>query len=296
MAEDYLTIREAAQLLRLKERRLYDLVRQGSLPSVRVSGRWLFPRAAMERFLAGQTHSVTATPAPRDARPPVIGGSNDPLLDWALRESGADLALMAEGSAAGLERFFRGEAMMAGTHLPPADAKRNGNILAIAERPEAAGCVLIGWAKRTQGLVLPKGNPRKVKRLADLAGRPLASRQPGAGSQVLLEQLWGETGLAPDRLVFAAGVARTQLELGLMVLEGRAEAGLAAEAAAHSLNLDFLPLAEEQFDLLMTRRDFFEPAVQRLFAFARSAACAAKAKALAGYDLAPLGQVRWNAP
>ncbi len=294
MASDYLTVREAAELLRIKERRLYDLARQGTLPSARVSGRWLFPRAALERFLAGQTHGAGSAPAA--PRPPVIGGSNDPLLDGALRESGADLALLAEGSAAGIERFLRGEATMAGTHLPPADPARNGNVRAIAERPEAAGCVLVGWCRRTQGLVLPKGNPRKVKRLADLAGRPLASRQPGAGSQILLEQLWAEAGLAPERLIFAPGLARTQLELGLMVLEGRAEAGLAAEAAARSLNLDFLPLADELFDLLMTRRDFFEPPAQKLLAFARTPAFAAKAKALGGYDLAPLGQVRWNAP
>jgi putative molybdopterin biosynthesis protein len=296
MASDYLTVREAAELLRIKERRLYDLARRGSLPSARVSGRWLFPRAALERFLAGQTHGAGAASAPRAQRPPVIGGSNDPLLDWALRESGCDLALMAEGSVAGIERFLRGEAVMAGTHLPPADPARNGNVLAVAGRDEAAGCVLLGWCRRTQGLVLPRGNPRQVRRLADLAGRPLASRQPGAGSQLLLEQLWAEAGLARERLVFAPGVARTQLELGLMVLEGRAEAGLAAEAAARSLNLDFLPLADELFDLLVARRDYFEPPAQTLFAFARTPAFAAKARALGGYDLAPLGQVRWNAP
>ena len=101
MDEDYLTIREAAQLLRLKERRLYDLVRQGSLPSVRVSGRWLFPRAALERFLAGHTQSAGTVLTPQAPRPPVIGGSNDPLLDWTLRECGADLALMALAVPAG---------------------------------------------------------------------------------------------------------------------------------------------------------------------------------------------------
>lgn len=296
MAEDYLTIREAAQLLRLKERRLYDLVRQGSLPSVRVSGRWLFPRAALERFLAGHTQSAGTVLTPQAPRPPVIGGSNDPLLDWTLRECGADLALMAEGSAAGLERFFRGEATMAGTHLPPSDPRRNGNVMAIAERPEAAGCVLLGWCRRVQGLVLPKGNPKGVKSLKDLAGQPLARRQPGAGSQVLLDQLWDAAGLPRSELTFADGVNRTQLELGLMVLEGRAAAGVAAEAAARSLGLDFLPLAEEDFDLLVTRRDYFEPSVQRLFEFARGPACGNKAKTLGGYDLSPLGQVRWNAP
>jgi len=290
MAEDYLTTREAAQLLRLKERRLYDLVRQGLLPSTRASGRWLFPRAALERFLArGASGEAAAAPT----RPPVVAGSHDPLLEWALRESGCGLAILPEGSAAGLERFFRGEALAAGAHLPPA---ATGNVRAIAPRPESAGTVLLAWARRRQGLVLPAGNPRRVQGLADLVGRPMVRRQDGAGSHQLLLQPWAAAGLPAAGPRFASGIARTQMELGLMVLEGKAEGGLAAEAAATALKLDFLPLAEERFDLLLARRDFFEPPLQRLFAFARTPAFARKAAALGGYDAAELGQVRWNAP
>lgn len=290
MTEDYLTTEEACELLRLKERRLYDLARQGAIPATRASGRWLFPRAALERWLAGHTTGSAGTTA---RRPPVVAGSHDPLLEWALRESGCGLAILAEGSAAGLERFFRGEALAAGTHLPPAES---GNVLAVSSRPESADCVLLAWARRRQGLVLPAGNPRKVEGLGDLAGRPLARRQEGAGSQQLLLRLWRDGGLSQDDLVFAPDTARTQTELAMMVLEGKAEAGLAAEAAASNLKLDFLPLAEERFDLLLARRDYFEPAFQRLLSFARSPALAEKAAALGGYDVADLGQVRWNAP
>lgn len=289
MSGDYLTTDEACALLRLKERRLYDLARQGQIPATRAAGRWLFSRAALERWLAG--HATGGAPAAQ--RPPVVAGSHDPLLEWALRESGCGLAILAEGSAAGLERFFRGEALAAGTHLPPAES---GNREAIASRPESADCVLLAWARRRQGLVLPAGNPRQVKGLKDLVGRPMARRQEGAGSQQLLLQLWAEQGLPAGGPNFAPGTARTQIELGMMVLEGRAEAGLAAEAAATALKLDFLPLAEERFDLLVARRDVFEPPMQRLLAFARSALLAEKARAMGGYDVSELGTVRWNAP
>ncbi len=290
MPDEYLTTEEACELLRLKERRLYDLARQGAIPATRASGRWLFPRLELERWLSGNTTGARIAAAL--PRPPIVAGSQDPLLEWALRESGCGLAIMAEGSAAGLERFFAGEAMAAGTHLPPAE---RGNVAAIEARSESAGCVLLAWARRRQGLVLPSGNPRRVRGLADLVGRPMASRQAGAGSQELLLQLWTAASLPAEGPRFAPGIARTQIELGLMVLEGKAEAGLAAEAAAKALKLDFLPLAEERFDLLVTRRDFFEAPIQNLFAFAGSPAFAAKAADLGGYDVSELGQVRWNA-
>lgn len=88
--QDLLTTDEAATYLRLSERKLYELVAKGAVPCTKVTGRWLFPRAALDRWVTAGLIASTAlahTPAP-----PILGGSYDPLLEWALRESGCGLA------------------------------------------------------------------------------------------------------------------------------------------------------------------------------------------------------------
>ena len=156
----------------------------------------------------------------------------------------------------------------------------------------------IAWAQRRQGLVLAAGNPEKVSGLTDLArpGLRFARRQSEAGSYLLLAHLLGEAGLDEAALSPAAETARGELDVGLAVLEGRADAGLAVEAVARQLRLDFLPLAEERFDLLLRRRDYFEPPFQALLGFARSPAFQTRAAQLGGYDVAELGRVWFNGP
>src|SRR6476619_2352972 len=103
---EFLTTSEAADYLRLGERKLYELVATGAVPCTKVTGRWLFPRADLQRWLrsglSGAERSANADP------PPILGGSHDGLLEWALRESGSGLATLPEGSEAGLERFRAG--------------------------------------------------------------------------------------------------------------------------------------------------------------------------------------------
>src|SRR6516164_5056219 len=107
---DLLTTDEAATYLRLSERKLYELVANGAVPCTKVTGKWLFPKAALDRWLAAGLLMPALAHAPA---PPIVGGSHDPLLKWALRESGSGLASLPEGSEAGLRRLTRGEVMIA---------------------------------------------------------------------------------------------------------------------------------------------------------------------------------------
>jgi putative molybdopterin biosynthesis protein len=288
---DNLSLREAADWLRLSERKLYALVGGRRVPHVRVDGRILFPRDLLASWLRAQAEGEGARPP----LPPVLAGSHDPLLEWAARESGSGLALLNEGSGDGLRRLAAGEASAAGLHLP--DPEGEGWNVAAAAALRLPDLVLIGWTRRRQGLVLPPGNPRGVAGLADLArgGLRVARRQHGAGAQVLLRRLAARAGLDPDALAWTPAVHATEADLAAAVLDGQADAGLAVEAVARRLRLDFLPLVEERFDLAVRRRAYFEPPLQRLLAFARSPALGGRAAALGGYDVGGLGEVRFNA-
>jgi putative molybdopterin biosynthesis protein len=290
---EYLTTAEVADYLRLKERKVYDLVRQGDIPCVRVTGKLLFPRQAVDLWLMNHLEGDQAGNAPT---PRVLAGSHDPLLDWAVRESGSGLALLCRGSMDGATRLVEGQAMVAGMHvLDPASGSYN--------QPQLLGLggmrdlVIIQWAVRTQGLLLGAGNPHGVHGLADL-GRPglrVAFRQSEAGSDTLFRWLLKQHGVEHDRLKLAPYPCLTEDDLALAVREGQADVGLAIEAAARRHGLHFIPQHQEEFGLALRRRNYFEPPMQHLLEFARGTRFSERARSLGGYDISRLGAVACNA-
>jgi len=286
---ELLTTREVAGLLRIKERKVYDLVASGEIPHVRVTGKLLFPRALLDAWLLRHSESHEA---PR-AWPDIVAGSHDPLLDWALRESGAGLATFFDGSLDGLERIARGDAIAAGLHLVEGDGWNVGHV---ERRLAGEPVVLLEWARREQGLILPPGNALGIRGAGDLKGRRLIPRQREAGSFLLLQQLLESERLSLDALEMAAPPARTEADVAVAIADGKAEVGLGLAAMARQFRLDFVPLVQERYDLLVWRRAYFEPPLQRLFAFCRSAPFAAKARDLGGYAIEGFGRVHYNGP
>lgn len=290
----FLTTEEAATYLRLKERKLYELVAQAAIPCTKVTGKWLFPRAALDRWvLAGlaRPDGFVAEPVP-----PIIGGSHDPLLEWAARQSGSGLALLAEGSEAGLDRLERNEVAAAALHLHGQGDDDAANAAGVATRASLQDAVLIGFARREQGFVVAAGNPLGIGSLDDVArARARVGLRPkGAGAQLLLEALLARTGLPADSLQRTPGSYPTGPDLALAVRGGDIDCGIATRAVAAMHGLDFVPLVWERFDIALRRRSYFEPALQKLFAFMRDPAFARRAEALGGYDLAETGMVRLN--
>lgn len=299
---DVLTLREAAGFLRLSERRLYDLARARRVPAAQLGGKWLFPRAVLERWLARLADPeglLAAAPeregGPAAAPPPILAGSHDPLLDWAARQSGCGLALRTGGSLDGLDALARGEAAVAATHLLDPDSGEFNQPAARDALGPALGGGIVGivWAWREQGLILPPGNPLGLRGVADLArpGVRVVGRQRRAGSHLALLHLLAEAGLRLEALTFLPEPAMAEDEVAAAVAEGRAEAGFGIRAEAEMRGLAFVPLLRERFDLVMRLRTHVEPSVQALLAFARGAAFRARAARLGGYDVEATGTV-----
>jgi excisionase family DNA binding protein len=290
---DLLTTDEAATYLRLSERKLYELVANGAVPCTKVTGRWLFPKAALDRWLsaglivpAGLAHATA---------PPIVGGSHDPLLEWALRESGCGLANLPEGREAGLRRLARSEVTAAAIHLHRLDGDDDeANAEAVANASGLHDAIVIAFARREQGLVVAAGNPLRLADIASISARRarLALRPPGAGAQLLLLALVARAGLALDALALVKPVCPTGADIAQAVRVGRADCGVATRAVAQTAGLDFVPLTWERFDLVLRQRDYFLPGPQALFKFIRTAAFRERAAELAGYDVGEAGEVR----
>jgi putative molybdopterin biosynthesis protein len=290
---DLLTTEEAADYLRLSERKLYELVANGAVPCTKVTGKWLFPKAALDRWLAAGLAMPAFARAPA---PPIVGGSHDPLLEWALRESGSALACLAEGSEVGLQRLERGEVMVAAIHLHRLDGDDEAaNIEALAAAPGLHDAVVIAFARREQGLVVAAGNPLQLRDVGTIAATQarLALRPQGAGAQLLLLALIARAGLTLDRLAAVKPVCPTGADIAQAVRSGRADCGIATRAVAQPASLDFVLLTWERFDLVLRQRDYFRPGLQTLFKFVRTATFRERAQELGGYDVGEAGEVRW---
>src|SRR6185437_5795171 len=114
LAAEYLNTQEVAAYLRLKERTIYELVRNRQIPCSRVTGKLLFPRRLIDLWVTSQ---LDFEGAELRRAPAVVAGSHDPLLEWALRASGSELALLTGGSEDGLARLAADKAMVAGLHI-----------------------------------------------------------------------------------------------------------------------------------------------------------------------------------
>lgn len=289
---EYMTAKEVADLLRIKERKLYDLCAENALPVTKVTGKLIFPRAALMAWLHRNTDYGRDLPSLRE-HPPVAVGSHDPLLEWALRMSQSGLATYFDGSQDGLMRMSAGQATLAGIHFHgPGDT--SANVVCVKSEMPFEPVVLIEWAKRSQVIAARREDSAKITSVGDMAQRRIAYRQAGAGSQLLLLSLLRRAGVREDETLPAGEIARSETDVGQMIVSGQADTGICIEATARRFGLHFVPVTVERFDLLIWRRAFFGEPVQRLLELARSEGFARRAGELGGYDVSACGTVHYN--
>jgi excisionase family DNA binding protein len=287
------TTSEAAHYLRLKERKIYEMVAEGTIPCTKVTGRWLFPKAELDHWLATSVQRPAGLPHAEP--PPIVAGSHDPLLEWALRESGSGLASLAIGSEAGLHRFLSGDAVAAGMHLHDLDdPEADANVATLKARSDVGNAVLIGFCRREQGFLVAPGNPSKVAGIEHVLERRvrIAMRPKGAGAQLLLLALLNRVNATLED-VQAGPVCPTGPDIAQAIRAGRADTGIATRSVANAAGLDFVAIVWEPFDLLMRQRDYFRPGPQKLMQFLRSDDLASRAREMGGFDIAPAGTVRF---
>jgi molybdate-binding protein len=214
-----------------------------------------------------------------------LAGSDDPALDLVVRGVGRSVVpVPAEGSAAGLRAVAQGRADAAATHLLHHSGQYNApfaRALLRGRRPH-----LVHLWRREQGLLIPadRTGPTTIR---ELAGRRVARRVPGTGTRVLLDRLLLDAGLDPDNL--RGPEVGSHLEVALAVATGIVDAGLGVRSAAAALDLRFVPITWEDYDLVLAG-DALDPAAPLITAL-RSSSVRAAVEALGGYDTGKAGEV-----
>lgn len=288
---EFLTTKEVADLLRIKERKLYDLVSAQEIPCIKATGKLLFPKAELMHWI--RTGEITRSTVESTQRPNVFSGSHDPLLEWAIRESACGLAMQFDGSLSGLDLFENNKSLASGLHVLNPNAQ-TWNTHAIQSRFAKSNVVLLNWATRQQGLIVAKGNPKKIAGVAELPKLKIATRQAGAGGMILFEHLLQTKGLDLTHMNIAE-TCRTENDTVAAVASGAADAAPGLQTLALQFGLGFVPTQKEQFDLLVCRKSWFDTPFQTLLKFTTSPEFKTKAKQFEGYDTTALGTVVWNA-
>lgn len=215
-----------------------------------------------------------------------LAGSDDPALDLLAGALYGKLRIVTrEGSVAGLGAVRQGRADGAAIHLLHHTGVYNA--------PFALGMLrglephLIHLWRREQGLIVLPGNPHRITGITDLAARRVCIRRPGTGTRILLDRLLLDAGQDPDNL--RGPQVGSHLEVGLAVATGTVDAGLGVRAAATDLDLEFIPLTWEDFDIVLVR-NALDPAAH-LIAALHTRTLRDRISALGGYDTSGSGDV-----
>jgi len=288
---EYLTTKEVAAYLRLNEKKVYALVAAGQLPAARVSGKWLFPRGLIDRWI--EAHAVYPASGLMGAlldQMLIIQGSDDLLLAEAVEAfqaaSGIPVPMATIGSMAGLRALDAGLAHLAGCHVTNAQVAEALSL--------AAGCYLVNLFERQQGLIVAgrAGAPTGLEAAVERGAR-WAERQPGSGTHRLTAQLLAEAGLDAGRLL-RVGPFGSHLEVALAVLQGQADCGLGIQPAAERCGLGFVPLTVERYKLAVPVAFAGHPVVVRFMDFLLDRLGALEATP--GYRMGPLGRLEIIGP
>jgi putative molybdopterin biosynthesis protein len=295
---EMLTTKEVAKFLKINEKMVYSLVSEKELPATKITGKWLFPKHLVEQWIEAHTANY---PTSRTQMPPyegilIIAGSNDPLFDKAVylfnRIHTGHVAVFGNlGSMGGLQALRQNRCHMATSHLLQEDEREYN--FDFASQALGSMPAVVNFCQREQGILLKKGNPKNIIAVKDLI-RPdiqIVNRSPATGTRLLLDRELKKAGLNADKIKGYTCEVQSHLHVGLKILSGCADAGPGIRAVAGMLDLDFMPLRWERYDVMIAKERFFDEGVQRFLGLVHEEQFKKAAAEMTGYDLSLTGKM-----
>ncbi len=296
--ERFMDTQQVAQYLGVHEKQVYTLIHDRGLPATKITGKWLFPRHLVDRWLESNVINMPETQPFLKAAGNLllIAGSDDPLLanlTALFNKRFPDMLVLQSraGSRDGLMALKKGLVHIACVHLVD---PQGGYATDHIREYLGDDIAVVTFAGRTQGIFLGPGNPQAISSLSDAFEKELrwAVREVGTGTRSLMDMEMDRLGIDPG-LVLARGIqAQSHLDAALAIHTGRGDAGFGIEAAARLTGCDFLPIRQERFDLIVRKENFFLPQIQDLLALLREEVFEEMADELTGYDLKESGKIR----
>ncbi len=292
--------KEVAEYLNIHEKQVYALIKAHKIPCTRVTGKWIFPKHLIDEWITA--NSQEAIKQSDDTVLPVRGsllaaGSNDPILDILLndtKQAHPDLYIFtcSTGSTGGLKLLGEQRIDLAWCHL--FDPQSGGyNIPYLSEFLEGRKIAVVHLFYRELGFVSSSDLVNNVRSFKDLLNPDIRfiNRQKGSGTRVLLDYRLAEAGIEPSGIKGYENEVYTHFEVGLGILSGSANAGIATIAVSKLFGLPFAPIIKESFDMVLPQETFFDKNVQAFMETLKSPSFRQKVKPLGDYDFSESGKI-----
>ena len=294
----FLTTKEVARFLNINEKMVYSLISEKGLPASKVTGKWLFPKHLVEQWIEANTlnYPKTADSLSISQAALIIAGSNDLLLDKVITlyntHFPGNIAVFGNlGSMGGLQSLRRNCCHIASSHLLQEDEQEYNFDYAFQELD--AMPAVVNFSRREQGMLVAKDNPKKIAGVADLddPGMRIVNRPLGTGTRLLLDREFKKAGVRGQKIDGYHNEVYRHLDVGLEILAGRADAGPGIAAVAGLLNIGFIPIRWERFDLMILKDRFFDEGIQRFLTLLHEPPFRQIAESLNGYDISMSGKM-----
>jgi len=302
---ELLSTKEVSKFLNINEKMVYSLIAEKGLPATKVTGKWLFPLDLVRQWIEAGTVNY---PEPATKLPPyhgiiLIAGSNDLLLDALISHFNSrhteHMAFFGmTGSMGGIRALRQNMCHIASSHLVAEDFGENREYNFPYLRQELTKMpAVVNLCRRQQGFVVKRGNPLCITGVNDFnkKGLTMVNRALGTGTRHLFDKELKKAGISGSDIKGYDNIQAKHMDIGLAVLGGRADAGPCIKPVATKLNLDFIPLCWERFDLLISKERFFDQGIQLFLGMFKESFLKEKAYELGGYDLSISGNMVYPA-
>lgn len=300
MSSELMNTKEVAQYLDIHEKQVYLLIKAGNIPCTRVTGKWIFPVKLIDEWI--QTSAQDSLGQARKRVKPIgsallAAGSNDPVLDMLLTAMKKDhpafnIFSANTGSISGLEALNTGLTDIAFSHLlDPQTGEYNTPYL--KQYCPNHSLVVVNLFYRQIGFLTAKSKSNIFKGWESLTHKNIhfINRQPGSGIRILLDQELKNRGIACADISGYDNDVYTHFEVGLSLIAGEADVGIASAAVAKILDLDFQPLVSERFDMILDKNTFFQPALQAFIETLQSDQFKSRVEKIGNYNFKDAGRI-----
>ncbi|MGW8227959.1 MAG: substrate-binding domain-containing protein [Gammaproteobacteria bacterium] len=291
----FMSVKQVAEYLHLNEKKVYALVNEGKIPATKITGKWMFPRELVDRWMLDSAHGGLLTDRL------ILGGSDDPLLYRLILQFAQDtnahalISYSPTGTRLGLELMQAQRIDACCLHWGPHSESGTRHPALLSQYSHHHNWVLIRAFRREQGLMV---NPRLLNMtydphdLFDPQFR-WTLRQPGAGAQRFLLEILGQHGLNTSALN-SETTALSEREAAASIVLDQADVAPGAHAIATEFGLGFIPFGWESFDIALPRAIWFRRLFQDLLGRLKSVDSQHIADNLHGYDLTDTGELLWG--
>ena len=301
-----LSTQEVAEILHVSKSTIYDLIRRGEIHSYKIGRKVRFTQDDVDAYIARSrhehstmpvkrvdTHSTLLTP-PEESEPEIIISGQDVVLDILanyLHQEGISAGRTYLSGFEGLLSLYQGNTHVAACHLYDGETYNEAFVRTLMPGVPA---LVVNLSYRRQGFYVKKGNPKNITGWEDLRREDISilNRRPGSSVRILLDMQLKKLGITASAVNGYDRIMKSHLTVAAAIAEGEADLAIGTERISRQIDgIDFLPLMEERFDLVIRKDALQQPAVQKMLTILRSDAFQKEIFTFSGNDYRDIGKI-----